>query len=146
MDLYKKVYRVIFFIFFVGIFLFNAPPVGAFFLTDWLTNAKDFVVDVFAPKPKSEFTVDSTITLAPDGDYDKNGEIDSGDIVTFNYAITNPTKNEYPFATLLTNIPRNNLNFIHDVKGTASLSDENDTITIPNLRIAPQGEVIISFN
>lgn len=133
------------FIAFCLVVFFHAPPAGAFFWDDWFKNAQKFVSQVFSPQSK-KFTLDSSITLVPEGDYDKNNEIDSGDIITFHYTIANSTDDEYAFATLLTNIPRNNLNFIHNVYGTASLLDEENTITIPNLRIPPRGEVIISFN
>ena len=60
--------------------------------------------------------------------------------------INNPTNNEFAFATLKTNIPRTSLNFIHNIQGTVNLSDKNGTITIPNLRINPGQELVISFD
>lgn len=132
-----------------------APKQGALFLGEAL-NAVDQNVqqiqenlsNIFArlTGTSKKITVDSDITLITGGDVNNNGDIDAGDSIRFSYTITNPTKNEYPFATLETHIPRNNLNFIHNVYGAASLSDENGTITIPNLRIPPQGEVLIRFN
>lgn len=130
-----------------------ATPARAFFgeslidgIKSFFSNAAEVLSQVLTGDTKSkDIAVDSVIELAQEGDVEKNGEIDSGDTVIFKYTITNPTENELVFITLLTNIPRNKLNFIHDIQGTASLSYKNDTITIPNLRISPQGEVIISF-
>lgn len=95
---------------------------------------------------KKEFTIESNITLAPDGDLDKNGQIDTGDIVRFTYTITNITDQDYSFATIKTNIDRKQLNFIHNVIGTASLDDDGKTIEIPNFRIAPNQTAAITFD
>ena len=124
------------------LFLTSAAPVRASFLGDIFDSLKQLLIPNVTP---AKLTVDSAITQAADEDENHNGQVDAGEIVTFSYTITNPTKNEYAFSTLNTNIPRDNLNFIHDIKGTSSLSDADKTITIPNLRINPQSELIISF-
>ena len=93
-----------------------------------------------------EFTIESNVELATDGDLNKNGQIDAGDTITFTYSISNPTDKELAFNTLKTNIPRNALHFIHDIRGTSSLSDKNNTIEIPNLRINPYQDLTVSFN
>lgn len=120
-------------------------PAHASFLDDFLTGAKN----LFSPAPAGipqTFSVDRIIQLAPDGDFNHNGVIDSADFVTFTYTIHNPTSTAYPFATLRTNISRHELNFIHNIKGTASLSDSKDTIEIPNLYIKPNQDMVISFD
>lgn len=106
----------------------------------------DDIKSALSGTDKKTLTLTSNITHAPNGDLNKNGQFDSGEILKFSYVIDNPTDKEISFATLKTNIPRNNLNFIHDIKGTPSLSDKNKTITIPNLRINPGEKLEISFN
>lgn len=113
----------------------------------FLDNIKDFVTGTTpAPTITQGITIDSKIFLAPGGDFIKNGQIDSGDTITFSYTIINRTNQEYSFGTLKTNIPRNNLHFIHNIYGTVNLSDKNKTITIPNLRISPQQKLDIKFD
>ena len=41
--------------------------------------------------------------MAPGGDIDNDGQIDSGDTVVFSYAITNLSGNEISIASLKTN-------------------------------------------
>ncbi len=117
--------------------------VHAFSLGDIVDNVKNF----FTAKPPKELTIDSKIELAPGGDINKNGQIDAGDIVRFTYIITNTTDENYSFATLKTNINRKQLNFIHNITGTASL-DDNDgkTISIPNFRIGANQIATITFD
>jgi len=93
-----------------------------------------------------EFTVESSIELTPDGDDNKNNEIDAGDIIRFTYTIINTTDQAYPYATLKTNVDRKQLNFIHNVSGATGLSDLDDTITIPNIRVSVQEQRVISFD
>jgi hypothetical protein len=92
-----------------------------------------------------EFTIEANIELAP-GDVNNNSQIDAGDIVRFTYTITNTTDQAYSYATLKTNVDRKQLNFIHNVSGTTGLSDLNDTITIPNIRVDAQEQREISFD
>lgn len=93
-----------------------------------------------------ELKVDSQIYLSPDGDQNQNGEIDAGDIVTFSYIITNPASEKYRFATLKTNIDKRQINFIHNVKGATGLSDENNSVVIPNVRLDSLQILTISFD
>ena len=114
----------------------NAPHAGAFFL-DKLFNK--------AITPDSQIlTLSSTITSVDD--VNKNGLNDGGDTIRFGYTIDNPTEKEISLATLRTNIPRNYLNFIHNIQGTMNLSDVDSTVTIPNLRINPGEKLLISFD
>lgn len=95
---------------------------------------------------RNAMTVDSEITLASDGDVNNDGQVDAGDTVIFSYTIINENSKEFPLSVLKTNISRTRLNFIHDIRGTASLSDANGTIEIPNLFIGPNQRVMISFH
>ena len=105
------------------------------------------VKSLFNKDEKSkEFTIESNIELAPDGDDNKNNEIDAGDIIRFTYTIINTTDQAYSFATLKTNIDRKQINFIHNLSGTTGVSDLDDTITIPNIRINAQEQRVISFD
>lgn len=111
----------------------------------FLDNIKDFLsIDDNSAKSK-EFTLESQIELVPEGDENKDGKIDAGDTVIFKYIIKNSTSTPYQFVTLRTNINRINLNFIHNIKGTSSLSDQKSTIDIPNLFIKPNQDLEVSF-
>lgn len=126
----------------IGLTLFLAPPVGAFSFQELFGNVKD----LFRPDIPKELNIQSNIELVSDGDVNKNGQIDAGDIVRFTYIITNTMDQEVSFATLETNIDRNQLNFIHNVYGTASLGDDGKSITIPNFRIGAGQIVTIHFD
>lgn len=106
----------------------------------------DKVKDLFTPDPKKEFTIESNISLAPGGDFSKNGKIDAGDIIRFTYSIKNTTDKEYAFATLKTNINRKQLNFIHNIVGTPNLTDDGETIYIPNFRLGANQSSEVSFD
>lgn len=122
-------------------FFTAAPDVGAFFWDDWFGKVKEVITGEQLP-----VTIDSTISLAPLGDINKNGQIDAGDTVTFSYTLTNTSNTEYAFVTLVTNIDRNQLHFIHNVRGSASLTDRGGTINIPNIRLGPLQTVSIQFD
>lgn len=115
----------------------KCSPRGSLFLQDWVNAVKEVII-LSAPKVIS---IDSTVERLLSGDENKNGIIDSGDIVTFKYTIINPTDKEISFATLKTNINRKQLNFIHNIKGTSSLNDDGITIEIPNFRIGPVNHI-----
>src|SRR3989344_4005121 len=125
----------------ISFFFISSTSVSAFSLDDIVKGVKNLF-----DGDKKEFTIEPSITLAPDGDIDKNGEIDAGDIVRFSYQLTNTTDKEYSFATLKTNIDRQRLNFIHNIIGTASLEDNGKTITIPNFRIGANQIATVTFD
>ena len=91
-------------------------------------------------------TIQSNIAFASGGDLENNGQFDAGDTITFSYAITNTTKRTFSRNTLKTNVPRDRLNFIHDVRGVASISDRNGILEIPNLRLDAHQELVVSFS
>ncbi|MBI2011751.1 hypothetical protein HYS91_03205 [Candidatus Daviesbacteria bacterium] len=132
----------------LGFPLYFAPKVGAFFLEDLFNFTLEKIQEVLTPEsaPANNLTLDSDISLTPNGDLDKNGEIDSGEVIRFKYKINNNTNNEYSFITLETNIPRNLLNYIHNLQGSANLSSDKNTIVIPNLRINPGEDLTIQFD
>lgn len=115
-----------------------------------LNNIVDGVKNVLSKEDKNvknkDFTIESNIELAPDGDINNNNQIDAGDIVRFTYTIINTTDQTYSYATLKTNIDRKQLNFIHSLRGATGLSDEDGTITFNNVRINPREQRIISFD
>src|SRR3989338_11155921 len=126
------------------LFVLFTHSVSAFSFSDLLKPITNLLSD--NDSNKNNFTLKSELKLAQGGDYNQNNQIDAGDTITFIYNINNPTNNEFAFATLKTNIPRTSLNFIHNIQGTVNLSDKNGTITIPNLRINPGQELVISFD
>ena len=108
-------------------------------------NLKSLVTPTEKVKDKV-LTIDASIVLVPDGDINKNGEIDAGDTITFIYNIQNNTDKKYAYATLKTNIQRDSLNFIHNVTGVTGLKDDGKTIEFPNLRVEPGMVKVISFD
>ncbi len=86
------------------------------------------------------------MALAPNGDNDNNGEINSGDVVRFTYIISNSSEKKYSLTTLKTSIDRTSINFIHNIQGTSGLNDDGKTITVPNILIEKDSSIIISFD
>ncbi|MBU3978751.1 hypothetical protein KJ980_07210 [Patescibacteria group bacterium] len=137
----KRIFSLLILPFFLlSLFLFTKTT-HAFSLGDVVNGVKSLISPA-----KKELKIDSSITLVPEGDVNKNGQIDAGDTVRFTYTLTNTTDREYSFATLKTNINRKQLNFIHNITGTASLDDDGKTIEIPNFRIAPNQIAAITFD
>ncbi|MBI4062290.1 hypothetical protein HY410_00035 [Candidatus Gottesmanbacteria bacterium] len=128
--------------------LATAPGVGAFFWDDWFLKAKEVISPLIGQEANEGLlvSIDSSVALAPGGDVNRNGQVDGGDTVTFSYTLTNTSDAEYTFLTLVTNIDRNQLHFIHNVQGTASLSDRNGTVIISNVRLGPLQELVIRFD
>lgn len=131
-------------IFFCLFIFFSPTQAQASVIDDIVNGIKGFFVG--NSTPSSMLVLSSSIELVKDGDVNNNGQIDAGDIIRFRYIITNTTNQEFASATLKTNINRKEINFIHNVTGTTSLSDTGKTIEIPNLRIAPNQVGTISFD
>lgn len=119
--------------------LFQIQSAFAVNLDDFLKDIKNFI-------NPGKLAIDSAITLAPGGDVANNGEVDAGDIIRFSYTITNPSDKKYAFATLKTNIDRRQLSFIHNVQGTSGITDDGETISIPNIRLEPSQSLEITFD
>jgi hypothetical protein len=66
-------------------------------------------------------------------------------MVRLSYRITNNSDKEYPFVTLQTRLNGENINFIHNVQGTFSLTEAHNTVEIPNLPLHPHQSVSVSF-
>ena len=111
---------------------------GAFFLDDILNS--------FTKQSPTQPTLSSNISPAPHSGANDNQKIDGGDTIRFTYNIQNNSNTQYSFLTLETNIPRNFLNFIHNITGTISMSDNGKTITFPNLRLNPGQTLTIHFD
>lgn len=120
------------------------PSAYAITFDEIVSGVKSFIPG--NDKVKSETTIDSSITLIPEGDVNKNGLIDAGDKIRFTYKIINTTDEDYPFGTIQTNIDRKKINFIHNVKGTVNLNDDGKTVTIPNFRISANQTANVSFD
>lgn len=126
------------------LFAFQNQSAYAFDFSDLFTDLKNFINHT-GSKP-GNLTIDSEIALAPDGDINKNNEIDAGDIVRFTYTLRNTTNKSYSFGTLETNIERKQFNFFHNLIGANNLVDDNKTIKISNVRINPGEALIMSFD
>ena len=130
---------------FLTSFFLTTPKAEAFSFGDIINGIKNVFTSQSTPS-QNEFTVTSKIELAPGGDLNNNGQIDAGDTLRFSYTITNTTDTTYKFATLKTNINRNDINFIHNIQGALSLNDNGKTVTIPNLHVFPQQTLATSFD
>lgn len=108
----------------------------------FINSVKYDVISFFAPH---ELTVTSNIALAPGGDVNKNGKIDAGDSIRFTYVIKNTTDKTYKFVTLVPNVNRQDLNFIHNITGSTGLLDDGKTISFSNIWIEPNQIQTISF-
>lgn len=108
-------------------------------------NGIEKIKDILSIESK-EFVVDSKIELAPNGDINKNNELDSGDYARFSYVIKNQTENSFSFARINTNVKTNSINSITNVKGILSLESMKDTIVIPNISLTPYQLLSISFD
>lgn len=140
-----KILSKIPFLLFVVLLLLITPAVAKASLFDDFINEMNNKLQGGADRVKV-LSIESVIALAPDGDVDKNNEIDSGDIVRFSFVLTNTTDKVYSYATLKTNINRKQLNFIHSLRGATGLTDDKDTIEFRNIRIGPNEQRTISFD
>lgn len=134
---------------FIFILLLITPFIILFQISPIYANTIDRLVDKvksFVSNDPKELSIKANIALAENGDENSNGEIDSGDVVTFSYTITNTTDQEYSYTELDTHVPRDYLHFIHNIRGTVNLNDNSETIKIPNLTIHPQQLIEISFD
>lgn len=93
--------------------------------------------------PKN-LSIESNIKLFED--LNKNGLLDGGDNIRVTYTINNQTDQQYEFVTLKTNLDKGKINFIHNVKGAFSYTENKNTIEFPNLTIHPNQNLIIQFD
>lgn len=143
----KRGYFTAFFLFIFLFLMVVVSNVSAFSVFNALKGVGDAILGKDDKNIKDKrFTIESGIALAAGGDINQNGEADAGDIVKFTYTITNTTDQEYSFATLKTNINRAQLNFIHNITGTASLNDDGKAIEVPNFRIGINQVATIAFD
>lgn len=97
-----------------------------------------------AQAPDGGVFVEGKIELVSDGDQNQNGEVDAGDTVTLIFTITNSSQAEYPFATLLTGLNYDLVYDLWNVRGAASLANDNGTVTFPNVWVAANSRLTIS--
>lgn len=134
----------------LGIFVFSAtvflwyPKQAHANIFDAIVNG---VKNILAPNDSQKFTITSHIALAPDGDVNKNGQIDAGDTVRFTVTITNRGNKPYRFATVKTNINRKNISSLTNIHGATGIDDsDGKTIMIPNIRIEQNQVKVVSFD
>lgn len=132
-----------FFVAFISLYL--APPIQAQILENIINAVKDLVFPNDENEAKGNVDLKSNISLVPNGDSNGNGIIDAGEIVRFEYIISNNTDEELKFAKLDTDIKRDSINYIHNVSGTTGLDDNGKSISIKNIRIPKNMEIKISF-
>jgi hypothetical protein len=131
---------------FLTMFLFSFRSVAAI-PTDLLTEITDLLINKDDKNLKDKkLSLDSTIELAPDGDENNNGQIDAGDIVRFTYTITNTTDKTFSYSSIKTQIDRNNLSFIHNVRGVTGVQDADGTIVFPHVRLSARETRTMSFD
>ena len=106
----------------------------------------DSITDLLKKEPKKEITLDSSISLTPDGDVNKNNEIDGGDIVRFTFILSNTTDKRFLYSTLYTGVDKKQLNFIHNIYGTTGLDEEEGVIILSNIRMESESVKTISFD
>lgn len=135
----KRHYKIFLLVLLPILLFFQIQSVHAAILDDFFKDIKNFI-------NPGNLSIDSGITLAPGGDAANNGEIDTGDIVRFSYAITNTSDKTYAFTTVKTNIDRKQVNFIHNVQGTSGIIDDGETISIPNVRLDSSQSLEITFD
>lgn len=99
-----------------------------------------------AQAPAGDVVTEGIIALAPDGDLNENNAIDAGDTVTLKFTITNSSSAEYSFARLETGINYNLLHDLWNLRGVASISDDNNTLSFPNLLVPPNGRFTFSVD
>ncbi len=89
--------------------------------------------------------ISTVITQDSDDDFNQNGQIDAGEMIKFQYTITNNGDIPLTLSTLDTMIPSNQFNFIHDVFGATGIDASGDTILIPFVHLEPNQVQTISF-
>lgn len=99
---------------------------------------------ISAQSPEGGVFVEGKIELAPGGDLNSNNAVDAGDTVALTFRIRNLTDNEYSFATLQTGVDSAMLYDIWNLSGAASLSEVNNTISFPNLRLPANSKQFVT--
>ena len=145
---YKKPASIfIFLLITLSIFSFVAKPAQASVINDLFNGVKSFFSNNEKQDNKSkDISIDTSITLAEDGDVNNNGEIDSGDTIHFGFKLNNPSEETLKFTNLKTNIDRKLINYIRNEYGITGFNDDGKTLEIPNLILYPNQTVEISFD
>lgn len=110
----KRIYLSVALLFFVAILFFISPkPAHASFFGNIINSVKN----IFHIGGANTLSLTSSISLAPNGDLNKNGKIDAGDTLRFTYVIKNQKANTYKFTTLNTNIDTRQFNSFRNLQG-----------------------------
>lgn len=133
---------VAFFLLLLCLLFWSPPTVEASFFDD----LKKGIESLFPGKTKKSIDIHSDIVLAPNGDKDQNGEINGGDIIRISYIITNSTGDDIEFASVNTNFTRKQINFIHNVRNTTGIINNEDEIIIPDISLLKGQSTNISFD
>jgi len=149
----RTLIATLFILFIASLFVFPSSVQASVF-SDFINSVKGTVQDGVDNVKNllgkntlgKNISIESKIELASGGDLNKNGEIDAGDIITFSYMITNPTKNVYKAATLKTNTNIKDVSGITNVRGALNLDSSKDTLSIPYLTINPGQVLVMSFD
>lgn len=120
----------------LAIFIFaGVTPAKASLLDNIINGIKDFFTPNSTPSVTAQ--IDGQISLAENGDLNKNNQIDAGEIITFTFKITNTTDKAYEMATLRTNVAKGKINFIHNVQGATGIDTKTEYVEIPYVNIPP---------
>lgn len=114
-----------------------------------LENGIEKVKDVFKKDDNiknNTLSVESSITIAPGGDENRNNTIDNGDMIRFSYTITNTTPQDIKFGTFKTNIQKDKVNFVHNLYGVSGLDYVDNSIVFPNFKLKAGATGTIRFD
>lgn len=89
-------------------------------------------------------TLDSQYKLA--ADVDKNGKISGGDIVNFSFSLTNKSSQASRYVTVKTGIPKDELIFLHNYRGTTGIAGVAPDIEFKNIVVLPGQTQTLSFD
>lgn len=142
MKLYRRCFLIVLLIFIPLYFFTFSSIVKASFIDNLVGDVKNII----SPSQNLPITINSKVSLTPDGDANKNGAIDSGDIVRFTYTVNNPSTNEYIFTKFKTGIKNNVINNIHNITGVTGLEYEGGNLTLLNISLKPDQVLELSFD
>ena len=118
--------------------------IAAFFIAVAAWALVEGSKDTTAQTSEGQVTVEGKVELTSRGDFNKNGEVDAGDTVALTFRIRNLTDTEHSFAKLVTGVDNNLFYDIWNLQGAASLSEENNTISFPNLLLPARSKQFVT--
>lgn len=97
-----------------------------------------------AQTPAEGVTVEGKISLIPEADYNRPGEIDAGDTVALIIQISNTGNQDYTLAALSTGIDASLIHDFWNLRGADSLTEENGTLVFKNLRVPANASTVVA--